>query len=375
MLKQVPKTDRVKSLVAAAYGDDNVDMEAIAVFEAVAINSLPLRRKGGLFEAARVQRDTMLAMKALLDEGRHIPLQLMHEGGIPVGKVIAADLNETASGPELRTMFYLPTSESELITKLDAGVIGEVSIGILAKSVTCSKCGFNFFSDSATFEHIYERTCDKGHTVGKDGTHVQLNGLDKWMELSLVDQGAAAGAVILPRPRQSLSASAERLAASGFDPGTLALFACAEHAPDAPEKPKNMEEVIQLKAELIVAGKEKEALQAAVDEQKGKLEAATAEVVELKAKLAEAEKSDAAKLKASLDVAAEFIQEAATAALAPLGKAEADLPAELSDRIKLVKEARSKLALTIPVGGASEASNTPKDKTTPANYAAFRARR
>ena len=64
------------------------------------------------------------------------------------------------------------------------------------------------------------------------------------------------------------------------------------------------------------------------------------------------------------------------AALATLGKNASDLPAELSEQINTIKDARARLGLALPVGGAAQtsASQSASDKT-PANFAAFKARR
>ena len=383
MVKQLEKTDRIRQLIARSYGDDSVDLSTLAVFEAVAVNTHPLRRKGGLFEAAVVEEDTLREMQAWLDAGETVALQTMHRDGIPKGKVFAGETRRDTRGQlALHALFYLPigAGENELIRKIDTGVISEVSVGLENKHIACSACGFDFLGASATIDHIFERTCANGHTIGRDGVHARLRGISKWMELSLVDRGAAVGALILPRPRQTFQMDAN----SGFDRQALRLFASAE-LPTPPttheqRPPTTMTDLVKLSVDLALAQKDAEIAKAALTAAQAETVAVKTEMVSLQAKLTETQTQLAAltpeKIAAqatALTEATSLIDEFAKVALAATGKA-GELPATLSERVALVREGRTKLALTLPTGGASQGAQGGTDDKTKVDYSSFKTR-
>lgn len=376
MVKQIAKTDRVRSLVARAYGDDTFDFDSLAVFEAVAVNTRPLLRKSGLFAKAVIGEDVITQMKAHLDAGNSVPLQTMHRDGIPKGRVFAGEARRAQDGSlALHALFYLPmgAGESELIRKLDAGVISEVSIGMESKHILCSACNFDYMGAEATIENVFECRCANGHQLGQNGVHARLHGLDRWLELSLVDRGAADGATILPRAKQTFKLDE----AAGFDRTALRLFASAD-VPDQPNteqrNTQKMDELVQLKVDLKLAQRELELA-------KKETEVVRAELVSVQAKLADAEKKvgeltipDLDKTRAELVEATKVLDELAQAALMATGQ-EPKLPATLGEKTELVRAARAKLALTIPAGGASRPSTaTGGGAAPPTSHAAFKTR-
>lgn len=371
MPKQVEKTDRIKALIAKSYGDNEVNVEDFAVFEARSFNTRPVQKKGTLWEGAIHSSSFLSEMAATFNaSGQTVPILIQHRSGLPVGQAFHA---EVVGGPDghqdLNVLFYLPKTETDLVRRLDAGVVKEVSVGVRSKGLLCNKCGFDFMAEEVGWEQLYSRTCDNGHTVGKEGTHLIASGLDRWFELSLVDRGAAQGTAILPRSQQVI-ADRQRLAASGIDtkrPYLIASF--DEGAPDtSPPKEKHVEDLVNLKAEMIVKDRD---LKAAADQ----VTALTAQVAELTAKVADAAALDAVALKASNDAAMAFLGEVATASLAALGRASEALPEKVEDRIKLVQDARAQLALVIPTGGASRAAEADDTEPTKApNLAAFKTR-
>ena len=380
MFKQVTKTDGIKAQIAKAYGDPDVRPDDLAVFEAVAANTLPLRRSKGIYAGARLGHDVLSGMAATINSGEHIPLQIMHRDALPVGKVFAASLQPMAGGETaLHTMFYLPKKESELVGKIDSGSLNDVSVGMLPKQLLCSTCGFDYMGDEADIMNLLDCTCANGHAIGKDGVHVRVHGVKQMQELSLVNKGAAVGASILPRNRQKMgwvSTSPERLAARGVDDLIYALFAMAGEIPVSTNPSKDtpkMDELVTLKAEAIVATRD-------LADAKTKLDAAVAEATGLQAKLAEAEakladalKGDLAAAKAELAAVGEFISDWAKAALAATGKTDA-LPATLAEQITIVRDARAALALAIPTGGASRGAGagTGDKNAASKSFAAFK---
>ena len=186
-----------------------VAAEDIVVFEAAVANTRPLNKMGSIFHEGRISEDTLRQMAEALNSGQEsVPLHTLHAQGyeLPIGKVFQGEVIRAADGEaELRAMFYLPRSEASMVEKINLGIIDEVSVGVKSKALLCSKCGFDYFGSDATFENLYSQTCENDHTVGVDGTHVKLSGLDKWMELSLVSRGAASKPKILGRTKQVMA--------------------------------------------------------------------------------------------------------------------------------------------------------------------------
>jgi len=210
-----------------------VTADDIVVFEAAAANSKPLNKMGSIFNLGRITEDTLRQMAQSVNAGEEsVPLHTLHAQGyeLPIGKVFQAEVIRLADGEaELRTMFYLPKSEASMVEKINLGIIDEVSVGLKSKALLCSKCGFDYFSAEAGFENLYSQTCENGHTVGVDGTHVKLSGLDKWMELSLVSRGAASKPKILGRTKQVMGKETyDRIAAHGLPPEAVVLFTAAD---------------------------------------------------------------------------------------------------------------------------------------------------
>jgi len=365
MVKQVPKSDQVRAILAKVVGDEAVNADDYAVFEAIFANTLPLRRQGGIYEGARIGADMLAAAAERLNAGETIPLALMHRSGLPSGRVMSAKLRPAVDGStELVGMFFLPKSEIELVTKLDTGTINEVSINFMPSQLLCSECGFDYMSDEATFDNLWGCVCANGHKIGKNGVHVRVHGLKSWNELSLVDRGAVNGAKILPRSEQTDPA---RLAARGFDNRILALCASASDAlPPPPENPEMTPEAVETAAKLIVAERDLAAATTKITDLEAKLAAAEAKVTELSA-------SDAAQLKVDRDAAVGLVDEIGKATLAALGRGTENLPEIISDRVKLVKDLRASLTMVIPPGGAARpASDADTDTKVKANFSAFK---
>ena len=382
MFKQVEKTPTIRDWIASAYGDKDVDTDGLAVFEAVAANTRPLRRLHGLHAGAMLQPDVLHGMTKALKQGETIPLHSMHQtDNTPVGRVFAAETRpDIDGGMALHTMFYMdPKHDPVLVDKLNKGILNEVSVGVSVKEVRCSACGWDYMGTDSTIDNLVDGECPDGHVIGKDGVHVKLHGLASWHELSLVDRGAAKGALILPKSRHSMTRSPdfERLAASGFEPSLLSLRAiCDVSAPTpTPSTPKapgksSMDELVNLKAEHIVAKRDLEAMTT-------ELGALRAKFTETEAKLADASKGDVVALRAQLAEVEKFVADYAAAALAALGKPSSELPAGLSERMKLVEAARAQLALSIVPGGVSQPAGRSDPKASAAStpdFSAFKRR-
>ena len=356
MLKQVTQTDKIKSQIAAAYGEPDVDTSKLAVFEAIAANTRPLLRDRGLFAKAVIQPDKLRAMDRFLAAGNHVPLQTMHAPGIPKGKVFASSVKTTDGETSLHTLFYLPTSEAELVNKLDADVIGEVSIGSTPSKLLCSECGWDYNGDDSTFDNVWDCVCANDHKIGKKGVHLKLSGLKQWHELSLVDRGATDGAKVLGRHRQRMS-SPDKLAARGFDESVLTLFASANLSD--PPGPRTTVMTVDVEKYVALSG-EVAVLKHTATEITTKLTAAETSVTDLRAQLATKDAEiatlkagDLVKITAERDELKAYVAERLTAAYALTGKAGTAIPELVSDQVKALRQAQTDLALSLPMGGRS----------------------
>ena len=381
-MKQVLKTDRVKAQLAASIGDPAADTEGLAVFEAVAVNTMPLLRRTGLHASARIGPDILAAMVLKANEpgGRTIPLKIMHrDGGLPVGKVFTAQMKPRADGhTDLHAMFYLSKKESDLVSKIDTGVVGEVSVSIKPTNLLCSDCGWNYNGTDSTFENIWDCTCPNEHTIGTNGTHLKLHGLDDWSELSLVDRGAADGAKILARPKMVMGDPA-RLAARGFDENVFSLFASASDTTTTTTPKKEeissmdyTEKFVALSATHAVAEHELTALKASAATTAAELVTLKAANVDLTANLAAAVATDGVKAATEVVAANTFLTEMLTASFAATGKTGTAIPELISEKVVLLREARAGLALVIPAKGVTEPAGKGNPAATPANHAAFK---
>lgn len=287
MGKKLDVTPKIAAALSKAT-DGAVDPSSVAIFETISLNTLPINKKG-LFNKAVVTEHTLNQMAAYVNEGNNVPLHTMHQQGseLPVGKTFSAEMFKDANGtPQLRTLFYLPNSQTDLINGLEADTINEVSVGLQTTHINCSSCGWDYRGADATWMNLYDGTCANDHVIGQDGVHVILNGLDRFLEQSLVSLGAANGAKIQSRTKALMGAeSYAKLAASGITPEITVLNAV--HS--TKEKAPNMEmsaliaSLTDAKASTQVLTTQLAASTASLTEANTALAASQAEVVALKA--------------------------------------------------------------------------------------------
>lgn len=367
MGKRLDITPKIAAAIARST-DSSVDPATVAVFETAALNTLPLNKKGGLFDQARTSETTLRQMADYLNTGtQYAPLHLSHnqgEGAMPVGRTFAGEVVSENGNPELRALFYLPLTEVDLIGKLESATIDEVSVGIKPAHINCSECGFDYLGAEATWENVYYRQCKAEHTIGENGVHTILNGLDKFLELSLVSRGAAQNTKIMSRAKSLLGADQyQKLAASGVQPELTLLFA----SPTTTKKEHDMDLTV-LVGELTTAKASVQLTTAELATAKETIATLTTEKTALEGKVAELTvKADAAGL-APLQAELTAAKEQATVALAFVRK-EADRlsvaagiakPADdatLEVLTASIEAARTKLQETLPVGGAALSAN------------------
>lgn len=237
MAKQINKTPEIIAQMQKIAGD-GVDVSNLPVFEAIAANGLPIRKRGSIYDRAVMQESTLVDLAAAINAGG-LPLHTLHNqnGELPVGKVFEGKVVRNGQGqPELHVLFSV-APDSGLVASLDNGTIDEVSLGFLSAHALCSECGWDFFGDDATFLNFLDRTCANDHTIGVDGVHLNLSGLDRAYEMSLVSTGAVQNAKILSPSQAKLGGEVgQRLAANGLDLNATVLFLHGKlEADDAPK--------------------------------------------------------------------------------------------------------------------------------------------
>lgn len=369
-MKQLTITPQIEAAIKRST-DGSVDPATVAVFEVSSFNTLPLNKRG-LFNKARASETTLRQMADYLNAGTdYAPVQVEHNLGeaLPVGRTFAGEVVKNADGTaELRTLMYLPrntTDGADLIAKLDAGVISEVSVGLQAQHINCSECGFDYRGPDATFMNLYDGICANDHEVGKDGVHVILNGLDKFLEQSLVSRGAAQGTKIVSRTKAVLGdENYNRLAASGQQPEIITLFATPTTQPKEPtmDMQKLVDDLTTAKASVTVTeGKLTEAT-AKVVTLSATVETLTAENTTLKASNDVAKvtslTAEVATLTASAAAAVAFVREEAVRLSVAAGLTAPADDADLEALKASIETARTKLRETMPVGGVANQGNT-----------------
>ena len=365
-MKQLTMTPALSAMIKQAVGED-VDTNQLAVFETIALNTNPLPgKRGSLFENAVVEPITLKQMVESLNSGGHLPLIADHELlGAPKGRVFHAGLDIAADGAlEMRALFYLDPTESDLIAKLNAGSLDEVSVAFLAKEFLCSECGWDYFGASSTPDNIYTRTCGNGHQIGTNGVHGEMFGLNQFVEMSLVARGAADKPKIVGKSQAKLAPEGlQLLAASGFQMDELIVQASAAN------KEVKMD-LSALTAQLTSLSAEKGELTVKLSAAETARDAATSQVTTLTATVAErdativtltAERDTlAARPEAEVgterDEAVTFLQEQVNHLLVASGKPKLEgdaLPGKVADLKAKISELTGNLTSILPVGGKS----------------------
>jgi hypothetical protein len=389
MGKRLDITPKIAAAIARST-DGSVDPATVAVFETGALNTLPLSKKGTLFDQGRVTETTMRQMADYLNKGTdYAPLHKVHdqaEGGMPVGRVFAGEVIPDADGnPELRCQFYLPLdTEASLINKLDTAVQEEVSVGLQAQHINCSECGFDYLGAEATWEHIYFRQCPNEHTVGENGVHTIMNGMKNFLELSLVSRGAAKGTKIYSRAKAALGEEGyKQLAANGSHMEATILFA----SPTTLPKKEHQMDMTVLVEKLTTAQASVLVKDAELVTEKAANTALTAKVTDLTAQVATLTASaDVTKVTgletqlaaatASVTAALTFVRAEADRLAVASGLTKPAADANLETLTASITTSRTKLQETLPVGGkANDANSGAGDKQANLSAVSYKTKR
>lgn len=375
VVKQISKTPEIIARLKQAIGS-SASVDNLAVFEAIALNNLPLRKRHPLYNGAVAQRSLLLEM-ALALESESRPLQIMHEGGLlPIGRVFYGRVVDGVD-TELRVLFWVDKEHEDKIRQIDNGTIDQVSVGILPKQMICSADGFDFFGPDAGIENIFTGTTPDGHTVGENGVYCKMVGLEEFFEMSLVGQGGAQNARIVNSDQSQFSPHIKALAAN-VSLDRLALTATAT------TRDKPIMDIKELIAELRSTEKESMKHQIENEQLKASNTALTTERDDLKTKLAAASQSEPAikteldELKtkhtateASLSAADAALREICQKALAAAGQVDAKVPEALADVITKITETKVNLV----AGGKSQGAEGDLAASAAPAVGSFRTRR
>ena len=380
-MKQILKNESILTRLRQSLGE-TADVESLRVYEAIALNTQPLRKNHPLYREARVDRTFLLEMAAELGKESR-PVQIMHDSDpLPIGRVFHGEVVDRGVESELRVLFCLdPTSNAEA-TKIEAGSVDQVSVSIMPKQIICSASGFDFLGDESDISNIITGTDPDGNVLGENGVYGKMIGLRDFYELSLVGRGGARNARIVSRDKSYFGSSYEQLAASGRDPNLILLEATMRK--NDMDLTQLVEQLTTAKADLTLKGSEITSLNT-------QLEASATKISELEAKLTDAgdpavaleakdkEVSEAVTAKEEAETernsAVEALQEVAKTLLTASGKPNAEVPTTVAELNSLITETKETLASVLVAGGrAVDVTDAEKPKKV-ASLGGFRTRK
>lgn len=380
-MKQLPMTPELSAMIKAAVGED-VETDNLAVFEAIALNTRPLPgKRGTIFENAVVLPITLKEMVDSINSGNHLPLIADHElFGAPKGRFFHAGLDYD-DGLTMRALFYLDATEEKLITKLNAGTLDEVSVSFLSRELNCSECGWNYFNPGASYENIRDRICANGHRIGENGVHAEMNGLNQFIELSLVARGAADKPKIVGKSQSKLAPEGlQLLAAKGFEMDDLIVQASLGVKDDTMDLSAALSQITQLStdkgtltANLAVVEKARDEATAEVTRLMGEVKTRDEQIVSLTAERDEALKRPDAAVASERDEAVAFLQEQVDHLLVASGKEKATDATRLKTVAELkakISELTGNLTSILPVGGKAAPAGGAAEETAKFSFKA-----
>lgn len=373
-MKQVAKTPQIIARLKAAIGSDQ-SVDDLVVFEAIALNNRPLRKRSTLYNGAVAQRSLLLEM-ALALESESRPVQIMHDGSqLPIGRVFHGQVVDDAD-TELRVLFWVDKEHQDKIRQIDNGTIDQVSVGILPKQIICSADGFDFLSPEASFENIFTGTTPDGHKVGENGVYNKLVGLEAFFEISLVGQGGAQNARIVNADQSHFAPHIKALAAS-ISLDRLALTATATTTEKPTMDKELLAELRSIEKESTTRAIENEQLKALNasltterDGLKTQLEAATKDAPANKAELDELKTKHEA-TEAALTAADQALRDICQKVLTASGQIDAKVPEALADVVAKITETKVNLV----AGGTAKGAEDDLELTASPAVAPFRTRR
>ena len=386
-MRRIEITADIRSKLERAVGE--INMDKISIFETYAVDTLlPFDKPGSIFNGGFMSESTLKAMVEHVNSPSPVPILIAHnEFTVPTGSLFYAEARPSGEGLGFYGLFYV-LKDSEAGEKLETGIIDSVSVGVRSEQLKCSVCGFDYYGEDSTFENFYSQTCANGHTVGVDGTHVVMEGLKRFYEVSLVANGAHTAAKILPAEKQVIG---KRQLAMSFP---LAASSCIPHAAflvsqtkererkmaDENKKPaaegatlsaaQLVNDFAELKASHLILSKESEGLKKENEALKAQVESLKA-LEKDKADI-EATKASAAKAEAVAKKAVEFLAAEAKKAVVAANISDAEIGEDVEGLCATIEKCRQHLVHLMPVGGVSEGTKK-EAKVDTRGFGAFKA--
>lgn len=366
MAKKLVLEGDLLSKFKAKFGEE-VDPNNFYCIKVRAVSTEPISQ-GTIYNGATTTEGTLVDMAHIVNHtNENVGVLTMHDSSeLNVGRCFYAEVTDEGSEKSLTAyLAILKTEDSEsLIAKIDNNVLDEVSVSFVPKVAKCNKCGFDYMSEEATAANWFNMTCPEGHEIGKDGTHLIIDGTDNFSEVSIVNRGAAESAKILDVENKGFFSeeALKKLAANGKEPNKMVLvcFSKMENG-KMDEMVKELEEA---KAQ-IAALQQKLDLESKVKELESQLADKEAVIAELEAKIAEKQtqiEEDKASIeqkeeelsaaKTEKDAVVEFLRAEVKKVLVA-SESEEEVPEDLDGISKLLGEKQKILASLIPAGGVS----------------------
>ncbi len=369
-MKRVQLTESIKRAIEAKLGE-GVDYEKFAVYQARANSDEPVKQNS-IYNGAVLSVGALEDMaKWINDPLKNVAVQPMHNTfhkDILLGRAIKAEVKpEPEKGTHgLYVLFVISTEHEDLVSKVDTGLIDEVSSGFSVGKALCSECGLDLTEAAKhNMEFYFTQTCPECESVmGQNGAHMRIVSVEDMQELSLVTRGAAKNPKILDTLYQ--------VAMSANLP-TKTKFKDNSELKNNNVKTSEENEMTQLTKEML-----DEALKPILEKvslleenistsdpqepaagEPNTDEASAEKVQELEQKVEEQAK-ELEKVSDELATATEerdtavsaFCEEVKKVAVA-LGKTEAEIPSNIEGAKALLEQAKVTLAASIPVGGVS----------------------
>lgn len=377
MTKNVTITPELEAKFRRKFGED-ADLNKFYIIKVRAISTEPIHQ-GTIYDGAVVSSETLAAMADIVNfTDENIGVLTQHNSEkLNVGRVFGAEFSQENGGVSAMYahLAILRTDETaSLIDKIENNVLDEVSVSFTPRHAKCSMCDFDYMGEDATWENWITQTCPEGHTIGKDGCHLEINGVKSFAEISIVNRGAATKPKILDRANYSESELKE-LAASGKNPEMfVATFRQKMEYKMDPTKPENveltaeekiaeleaknaeMQKALDLNEKVKSLESENEAylekiavLTAENDKYKADLEASVSEKDAQIAELSAAKAEEETKLSEAMN----FLKEEIKKVLIASGETNLNVPEDLDGMSKLLSERQQILASLVPAGGVS----------------------
>lgn len=369
MTKRVVLNENIISKMKSVLGED-ISPDNYVVYKARAISTEAITKQGfTLMDGAVPTENFIRKLVALANEpDKNISVHTMHDDfSLAIGRVFdfwqVAEFNGVQAA--YAHLAILKNDENkDVIEKIDAGILDEVSIGFVIESAKCSVCGYDFFDndldEDESLEHIWNGVCVNGHVMGKDGNHLILESPKSFSEISIVNQGAAHKAKIQEIAKFSLSFDDARKDAKRVlaEVGNTTVLTKLESKMTEEEMTAKFAEMDGKIADLTAKLSESETEKAPEGDKPAEDPEAAPEKDENDEKL-KALEAEVEKLKAEKEALSSQLTEAKTAfaeevnkALVAADKETVSSDAELSAMTKALRDANVTLA-AIPVDGRS----------------------